>query len=284
MHEGSKLCIVGHHDPPASVELLFEPSTSRAFDGPPALRVAERKLLMTGLVAAFAVQSYLVYTDDTALAITPLTDTELEGQALWRRHNCQSCHQIYGFGGFLGPDLTNAAGRLTHEHLDQILTEGRGSMPAFHFSSNEVTALESYLQALDETGIGQARRAPPVDTELLTQAIERQNREHPMEDEAREGMETFGGSCSVCHTLFQSTALGPFVAPDLSTIAERVSNSEIDLVLANGRPARGMPASSLSPEGRRCVVRYFEWVATHRDALMPPGREDFDSLPWWEYR
>jgi nitric oxide reductase subunit C len=239
---------------------------------------------MTSLVASFALQSYLVYTDDTAVEVEPLSAAALEGQTLWRRHNCQSCHQIYGFGGFLGPDLTNAAGRMTREHLDEILTLGRAPMPAFEFTSAEIGAIEAYLQALDTTGVGQARRTPPVDREQLALAIDRQAERHPMGEEAKEGMEVFGGTCSTCHTLFQPTSLGPFVAPDLSNVAERTSDSEIDLVLAEGRPARGMPAASLSEHERRCIIRYFNWVATHRQALMPPGLEENRGLPWWEFR
>ena len=39
----------------------------------------------------------------------------------------------------------------------------------------------------------------------MAQAIDRQAREHPMDEETKEGMETFGGTCSACH---QATGLG----------------------------------------------------------------------------
>ena len=29
------------------------------------------------------------------------------GKLIWQKYNCQSCHQIYSLGGYLGPDLTN---------------------------------------------------------------------------------------------------------------------------------------------------------------------------------
>jgi len=248
------------------------------------LQTGQRKLLMGSLVAAFAVQTYLVYTDATANDTAPLHGAAIEGQSIWRRHNCQSCHQIYGFGGFLGPDLTNAADRLPRETLDEILTEGRSPMPAFHFSDGEIDALEAYLHALDATGIGQARRAPPVDRELLRAAIETQARETPPTEAAMAGMRTFGGACSACHTLFQPTPLGPFVAPDLSAVTERVPPGEIDRLLAEGRLTRGMPASGLSPAARREVVSYLEWIASHREVLMPPGSGETDALPWWEFR
>ena len=49
---------------------------------------------------------------DTPVRTPPLDDLARAGRALWHDHNCQTCHQIYGFGGFLGPDVTNGAQRL----------------------------------------------------------------------------------------------------------------------------------------------------------------------------
>ena len=82
-----------------------------------------RKVLLSLLVAAFAVQTWLVYSDDAGYATPPLSGPARRGQELWLRHNCQSCHQIYGYGGFLGPDLTNAAERLNRDRLEAALEE-----------------------------------------------------------------------------------------------------------------------------------------------------------------
>ena len=30
----------------------------------------------------------------------------ITGKVLYQKYNCTACHQIYGLGGFLGPDLT----------------------------------------------------------------------------------------------------------------------------------------------------------------------------------
>ncbi len=80
-----------------------------------------KKVMLTCLVAAFGVQTVLVYTDERQ---DPLSDIELRGRALWHENACQVCHQIYGQGGFLGPDLTNVASRLEDSRLESLLTVG----------------------------------------------------------------------------------------------------------------------------------------------------------------
>ena len=92
--------------------------------------VPARKLLIFCLVAIFAVQTWLVYSDPAGKDAT-LSPLASAGQTVWRENNCQSCHQLFGFGGFLGPDLTNAIGALSTERLDSVLTIGSGQMPAF---------------------------------------------------------------------------------------------------------------------------------------------------------
>ena len=71
------------------------------------MSIRARQGLMLALVCAFVAQTWLVYADPAGKR-TPLSPLAARGRALWHRRNCQSCHQIYGFGGFLGPDLTNA--------------------------------------------------------------------------------------------------------------------------------------------------------------------------------
>ena len=34
-----------------------------------------------------------------------------EGRLVWQKYNCHTCHQLYGLGGYLGPDLTNVYSR-----------------------------------------------------------------------------------------------------------------------------------------------------------------------------
>lgn len=74
------------------------------------------------------------------------------GKILWQENNCSSCHQVYGLGGYLGPDLTNVYSRGTTAYLKGIIKSGTAVMPAFDFSDDELEALAVYLRFLDSTG------------------------------------------------------------------------------------------------------------------------------------
>ena len=84
------------------------------------------------LVACFAVQTGLVYSDDVDLQ---LSQQAIEGRRLFHEKACQVCHQLWGQGGFLGPDLTNSASRVDETRLASLLSVGSGQMPALHFDS-----------------------------------------------------------------------------------------------------------------------------------------------------
>ncbi|MCZ6597955.1 MAG: hypothetical protein O7B99_09975, partial [Planctomycetota bacterium] len=67
-----------------------------------------RSHTLTFLVVCFLGVSVVAYTDHPRVSAgPPLDELERAGLAVWRENNCQACHQVYGFGGFHGPDLTN---------------------------------------------------------------------------------------------------------------------------------------------------------------------------------
>lgn len=141
-----------------------------------AVAIRKRQALMLALAAAFLIQSWLVYTDPTGADIASLSGPAQAGKKIWNSRNCQACHQVYGFGGFLGPDLTNAAPRHTIQSLQVILAVGPGQMPSFDLSEEEVGHLYAYLRELDRTGTGQAKmknsqRAPSEKRKLVFSEI-----------------------------------------------------------------------------------------------------------------
>lgn len=115
-----------------------------------------RKVLMLSLVSAFLVQTYLVYSDKTGLKTGSLSASAHHGRKIWLKNNCQSCHQIFGFGGFLGPDLTNTAHEFDAEELQEVLATGPGQMPSIKISKEEAQHLKAYFKELNKTGQSQA--------------------------------------------------------------------------------------------------------------------------------
>ena len=241
---------------------------------------------MAGLISAFVTQTFLCYTDDTASKMPKLGALALEGRGIWHSYNCNVCHQMYGFGGFLGPDLTNAHSRLTRQRMEDVLTEGSQQMPAFEMTSGQIDALSAFLEAIDRSGVGQARRRIPPDAARIAAVIDEHSKENPFAETAADGHRLFQSRCVSCHTLFRNTPLGPYLAPDLSDARERLALAEIDKVLAEGRPEKGMPAQALSEPDRHALAAYITWVNEHRDALRSTVDVDrgSDSLPWWEFR
>ena len=242
---------------------------------------AKAKTLLV-LILCFCLQTFLVYSDSSDTA--PLSSQALEGRRLWHKHGCQTCHQIYGYGGFLGPDLTNAASRLTRPRLDALLTEGSGAMPAFGFKPTQIDAIEAYLGALDKTGQGQART--PASTERQARflaGIEAGLKE-------AQGQEALGYTlfkqqgCAACHVLQGASPVG---APELSTLYARLKPEAIEQVLREGRPPR-MPKPAFSESEREAVQAFLRWLGERWPALLEGagsgGGLAWSELPWWEYK
>lgn len=244
-----------------------------------------RKGLLAVLVAAFAVQGFLVYTDSTGREMPPLSEMALRGRDVWLERNCQACHQFYGFGGFLGPDLTNAADRLTRARLDEVLSVGSRQMPPFHLSADEITAIEAYLREIDATGVGQAQ-APRPDPAAFAGVVRASIAGGAMPDAAARGAERFlTGPCMACHAPLSPRRIGTYLAPDLSRSGGTLTDEALYDVLTNGRPALGMPPTGLSRNQQQDVVAFLRWLAGERgrllDASLPDQRR---GPPWWEFR
>ena len=83
-----------------------------------------------------------------------------EGKLVWQKYNCQSCHQLFGLGGYLGPDLTNI---YSHPEKGEILIRamlksGTRQMPEFDLNEDEVLALLEFLKSADASGIADPRK------------------------------------------------------------------------------------------------------------------------------
>lgn len=87
----------------------------------------------------------------------PLSALSDKGKMIWQDKNCGACHQIYGLGGYLGPDLTNEFSRRGPDYIKAFVVSGTASMPKFNLSEDELNALISYLKAIDKSGSSDPR-------------------------------------------------------------------------------------------------------------------------------
>jgi nitric oxide reductase subunit C len=110
------------------------------------------------LIVAYTVYTAIVYTKGTENKIT-LTKTEASkadhGKKLFQQYNCIACHQLYGLGGYLGPELTTAYSDKNRGELYMraFLKGGGARMPNFHLKDDEINAIISYLKYVDSTAI-----------------------------------------------------------------------------------------------------------------------------------
>lgn len=111
-------------------------------------------LILLLLLTLFITYNYIIYTDKTAYGEVKLTKKALQGEKLWLQNNCHSCHQIYGLGGYLGPDLTNVYSFRKHDekYLKSMFNSGIKAMPQFNFNETEKEELVQFLKEIDQTG------------------------------------------------------------------------------------------------------------------------------------
>ncbi|MCC6186122.1 MAG: cytochrome c [Chitinophagaceae bacterium] len=106
------------------------------------------------LVSIFAVYNFVVYNTKPETTMLQLSANAIKGENIWLKNNCTSCHQIYGMGGYLGPDLTNvySAKNKGATYIRAMLNSGIGAMPKFNFNEEEQTQLLNFLEEVDKTG------------------------------------------------------------------------------------------------------------------------------------
>jgi nitric oxide reductase subunit C len=101
----------------------------------------------------FAIYTFLVYRhcDDGNKEHAP-EPSAAAGWKLWQEKNCQSCHQIYGLGGYMGPDLTNTASMKDENYLRTYMKYGTGKMPDYRLGDSDITHLVDFLKWVDRSG------------------------------------------------------------------------------------------------------------------------------------
>lgn len=109
--------------------------------------------LFTVLLFSFFAYSMFIYTQSESMDNHATLEAEA-GKRIWQQNNCVACHQIYGLGGFLGPDLTNvySAKLKGPEYIKAFVRSGTAAMPAFELSEEELEQLLSFFKHVDASG------------------------------------------------------------------------------------------------------------------------------------
>ncbi|MFI5220811.1 MAG: c-type cytochrome [Bacteroidia bacterium] len=111
------------------------------------------QIIFSFLVCTYLVYSFIVYFSGHGKYERIKNESAMKGQVIWQKKNCQACHQIYGLGGFMGPDLTNyASSPKGFDYAKMILQTGTLRMPRFYFTNEELENLTAYLIQVDESG------------------------------------------------------------------------------------------------------------------------------------
>lgn len=112
----------------------------------------KQKIIVAALLlVAFLFYSFYLYSSLPVKNYT-INDEAGKGRLVWQQYNCNACHQVYGLGGYIGPDLTNTYSSKGKEYIKAFLNYGTAAMPNFNLTAKEVNALLAYLKNIDASG------------------------------------------------------------------------------------------------------------------------------------
>lgn len=120
-----------------------------------------KRIFFWTLFLLFIADGFVIYTSGTENDAGKgfLTEEAKKGKILFQEYNCISCHQLYGLGGYMGPDLTNVISTQGKGefYVKSFIQNGTQKMPNFHLGETDVNALTEYLVYVDKTGISPVR-------------------------------------------------------------------------------------------------------------------------------
>ena len=115
-----------------------------------------KKAVFFLLFSFFFVYTGVVYTEGTENGNSSgIKENTIKGKLLFQKHNCIACHQVYGLGGFLGPELTTVISQegKGEAYARAFLRKGTSKMPDLLLSESDIDYLISYLSYIDQTAV-----------------------------------------------------------------------------------------------------------------------------------
>ena len=119
------------------------------------LQSSKYLIILLVLICVFSIYNFIIYTSKSEYKSVHLSEKAILGENIWLKNNCNSCHQIYGLGGYLGPDVTNVYSKQGkgEQYIKTIVNSGIQSMPKFNFSDEEKEQLVQFFKEIDQTGV-----------------------------------------------------------------------------------------------------------------------------------
>ena len=113
------------------------------------------------LSVLFLMYSFSIYMKPISINENARFDKEQasKGRLVWQAYNCQSCHQLYSLGGYLGPDLTNiiSDSNKGEKIVRAFVKSGTKQMPTFNLTDHEMDLLIEFLKSTDASGKSDVR-------------------------------------------------------------------------------------------------------------------------------
>jgi nitric oxide reductase subunit C len=120
------------------------------------MRFSKKIMLFVFLLGLFLYYSVIVASSGTEALHTEVMSKEaIKGKFLFQELNCIACHQFYGLGGYMGPDLTNvitAPGK-GEKYAEGFIRHGSKKMPNYNLNNEQVQYLLEYLKFFDKETI-----------------------------------------------------------------------------------------------------------------------------------
>lgn len=114
------------------------------------MKLIYKRTIFWFLFLSFFVYSFVVYTSGTDYdrEISHFTEEAKQGKEVFQKYNCIACHQFYGLGGYMGPDLTNVISdpNKGSNYAKAFIQSGTAKMPRFDMEEAELDALLAYLK------------------------------------------------------------------------------------------------------------------------------------------
>ena len=125
------------------------------------MSVIHKRTVLATLCGAFVLYSAYVYSAGTSLPAGGVLDgATANGMALFQEKNCIACHQFYGLGGYMGPDLPNviSAPDKGPDYARAFIESGSEKMPDFGLDEAQVDDLVRFLEFVDSSGVYPPRK------------------------------------------------------------------------------------------------------------------------------